>query len=75
MPRLACATCVFFVRMSSNRGTITRGKCRRYPPMVYFDSHAKQVLEIFPSVNENFWCGEFRRRRDDDRYSPTPQKH
>ena len=60
MPR--CERCVFFVRTSSTRGVNTRGKCRRFPPLVYFDSASRQTSELWPSVNENWWCGEFRLR-------------
>ena len=60
MPRPACERCVFFVRTSSTRSVNTRGKCRRFPPLVYFDSHSNQTSELWPTVNENWWCGEFR---------------
>ncbi len=35
----------FFVRGSSTRG----GKCRRFPPLVYFDSHSNQTSELWPT--------------------------
>ncbi len=60
---LACTRCVFFVRSSASYGVNTRGKCRRFPPIVYFDATAKQPSELWPTVNENWWCGEFRKKR------------
>jgi hypothetical protein len=39
---------------------MARGKCRRFPPLVYFDSHSKQPSELWPGVNESWWCGEFK---------------
>ncbi len=61
MPRISCARCVFYVHITTNQGVNTRGKCRRFPPLVYFDTHAKQPSELWPTVNENWWCGEFRK--------------
>jgi len=61
MARVACENCVFYVRITSNQGTHNRGKCRRFPPLVYFDAHGKQPSELWPTVSENWWCGEYRK--------------
>jgi hypothetical protein len=39
------------------------GKCRRFPPIIYYDGTGKKPTELWPTVNENWWCGEFRARR------------
>lgn len=63
MPRISCSVCAFFVQSGPGHGMTTRGKCRRFPPLVYYDAQSKQPSELWPTVNENWWCGEFRRPR------------
>ena len=43
-------------------------KTAEFVVFLYFDSHSKQPSELWPSVNENWWCGEFRARAQPDKH-------
>lgn len=61
LPPESCGTCVFFLREDE-----TSGECRRYPPsvpyMIESDGSPRQlVFASTPDVEDDQWCGEYRR--------------
>lgn len=51
-PHATCETCLFFS---------TTGACRRYPPVVQYESGAliAQARTRWPRVSPADWCGEY----------------
>ena len=51
-----CQNCRFY-NVNKKLFTITRGKCHRYPPQLYFEN--KDDPSEFPIVVSTNWCGEW----------------
>ena len=55
MPKKTCVNCRFSSLLDNNDGRMT---CRRYPP-----AHVANETPGVPYVAEDYWCGEYRRRK------------
>lgn len=49
------AECCFRCRFHRVKGS----RCRRYPPVVVFDVNTLERVTMYPSTNQDMWCGEF----------------
>lgn len=49
--RPRCDLCLYF----KPRGN----RCRRHPPVVYYDINELKPVSAYPTVNPDMWCGEF----------------
>lgn len=49
--------CCFTCRFHKIRGS----RCRRFPPVVYYDVSTLQLVTRFPQTNQDMWCGEYER--------------
>jgi len=59
MDKQKCGDCVFFDREYKH----WNGKCVRHAPTL---DRRNPTNLIFPQVDEDFWCGDYKRRSDDE---------
>jgi len=59
MSNQSCKTCIYFRQLYTN--PITRGYCRRYPPIVVKGggTYTRESTEV-PVVEATMWCGEYK---------------
>jgi hypothetical protein len=55
MERPKCENCIFYDKLE---GKI--GKCKRYPPTLYYDGEENSTLALSPVIESDDWCGEFK---------------
>lgn len=61
MPRRKCEDCEFYVPTEEP----LLGKCARFPPAASMEQQAV-TRAVRPVVPVDGWCGEWKRRRDDE---------
>lgn len=56
----SCGNCVFFSAVGSVAFPGTDGMCRRYAPQGPVIGSETNGWQIFPPMNSNQWCGDYR---------------
>lgn len=56
---MECKKCKFFI-VIEGKGVGIVGTCRRYPPTQ--DGGGIHTVDLFPTVRNEMWCGEYKRR-------------
>jgi len=65
----ACAECVYYdAKYEAISGTVSI--CRRFPPIPVSDDARDKLIFAWPEVNEDDYCGEYKRNTDDKDGAP-----
>ena len=62
-----CSECVYFVPFTESERKIIdigSGRCHRFPRQIVNNTNIKMTLYMFPIVDENDWCGEFKSKKE-----------
>jgi hypothetical protein len=43
-------------------GEVSTIECRKYPPAIFYDSSENKYISMFPEVEPDEWCSDFRKR-------------
>lgn len=56
--RPVCSKCIFWVEDHTSNPP-TAGHCHRHPPGIYINPETGVVVQKFPMVDHQQWCGEW----------------